>query len=57
MLQHWAREGEFYIGGLVLLIFVEPFMLALYELAQNITVYVELAFVRPMLYIAFSSIL
>ena len=47
MLQHWVSEGEFYIGGFVLLTFVEPVRLALNELPQYKTAYVELAFARP----------
>ena len=27
MLQHWASEGEFYIGGFVLLKFIEPIII------------------------------
>ena len=55
MLQHWTSEGEFYIGGSVLLTFVEPVRLALNELAQYKTAYVELVFARPNA-VAFSSI-
>ena len=47
MLQHWAIEGEFYIGGVVLLKFIEAVRLALDELVQYKTAYVELAFARP----------
>ena len=32
MLQHWVSEGEFYIGGCVLLTFNEKARLALNEL-------------------------
>ena len=28
MLQHWVSEGEFYIGGFVLLKFIEPIIFA-----------------------------
>ena len=53
MLQHWASKGEFYICGFVLLIFIELVRLALNELAQYKTAYVELAFARPMLFSSF----
>ena len=49
MLQHWVSEGEFYIGGYVVLTFVEPVRLAQYKIS-----YVELAFARPNS-VAFSS--
>ena len=38
MLQHWASEGELYIGGFVLLKFIEQVRLALNELVQLLTV-------------------
>ena len=47
MLQHWASESEFYTGGFVQLNFIESVRLALNELAQYKTAYVELTFVRP----------
>ena len=47
MLQHWASEGEFYIGGFVLLTFIEPVRLALNECQQYKTAYVELTFTHP----------
>ena len=47
MLQYWASEGEFYIGGFVLPTFVEPDRLVLNELAQYKTTYLELTFARP----------
>ena len=37
-------QGEFYIGGFVLLTFIESFRLALNELTQYKTAYLELAF-------------
>ena len=51
-----ASEGEFYIGGFVLLTFVEPVRLALNELVQYKTAYVEFAFARHNA-VAFSSIM
>ena len=42
MLQHWVSEGKFYIGGFVLLTFIEPYRFVLNELAQDITAYIIL---------------
>ena len=55
MLHTGASEGKFYIGGFVLLKFVDPIRLALIELAQYKTAYLELVFARPNA-AAFSSI-
>ena len=49
MLHHWGSEGEFNIGGFILLTFIEPVRLALNELEQYKTAYVELTFACPML--------
>ena len=49
MLHHWVSDGKFYIGGFVLLTFVELVRLAINELTQYKTVYVQLTFTRPML--------
>ena len=49
------REGELYIGGFVLLTFIELVRLALNELAQYKTAYVELDRLRSPNAVAFSS--
>ena len=46
MLHHWVSEGEFYIGGFVLLTFIEPYRLVLNELAQDKTAYIILCRTR-----------
>ena len=64
-IQHWASKGEFYIGGFVLLTFIELVRLAFKELRELVrlvfkelvsykTTYVELAFAQPNA-VAFSS--
>ena len=55
MLQHWVSEGKFYIGGFVLLTFIEPVRLLLNELVdiQNRLCRTSL---RSLNAVAFSSI-
>ena len=49
MLQYWVSEGKFYIGGFVLLTFIERQPNQLNECQQYKTAYVELTFTRPIL--------
>ena len=55
MLHHWGSEGEFYIGGFILLTFTEPVRLALNELSQYKTSYVCRTHLHSHNDVAFSS--